>query len=144
MTQQKNNLKVDFISLFAILLFSIVTYSCDPGRVLKISTGKDPGASVTIYCNQQFISRHIKDTLKTKIIVPYSEKGKIKNDTVFFFGIGTWSNDSLLKINAKLIDSIIFENKKQKKTLTNQDEISKYLLEHRKGAMKNVLEISPD
>ena len=126
----------------AFFIFSV--YGCDPARYLSMRCGKDPKSSLSVYCNKQFISRWNNDTGKTAIHLPIIIGGNIKRDTVFFFGIGTWQNDSLIPQYAKNVDSIVFINDKSCTVIRQQSEISKYLLRHRKGAMKQILEISAD
>lgn len=78
------------------------------------------------------------------IILPTIVGNSKKYDTSFLFGIGTWADDTLLEIHSKYVDSIVFENSNRKKTLKDSKEIFEYLKTHRKGGMKQILEISVD
>ena len=132
------------IRTFYVLLLSALFSGCDPARVLKMSVRKNSYSKLFVYCNKQFISRSFSDTNKTVLALPFTIGGTTKHDTSFFFGIGTWADDTLLKIHSKHVDSIVFQKSRGSKTLNGAKEIFEYLKTHRKGGMKQILEISTD
>jgi hypothetical protein len=127
-----------------ILLFSALMAGCNPARVLIINTEDRPGASVTIYANNNILppaNNFVSDgpLKKIKILVP--DSGTANNgEKLILFGSGSWKNP-IVKQLSENIDSIIVGNSKKRIVLKQQREIEKYLLKHRHGLFRHVLTI---
>ncbi|MFN6038904.1 MAG: hypothetical protein ACK452_10595 [Bacteroidota bacterium] len=70
----------------------------------------------------------------------------MSNDSclMLFIRTETWSDNALLKIHSENVDSIVFQKSHDSKILKVSKEIFEYLKTHRKGGMKQILEISDE
>ena len=130
-------LQTAILCLLAILFF----YSCDPARIMQIRTVDKPNYSVTIYANNNILPfQNDKQTEKLVLQFP-SNSLPTKRDTTFRYGIGGWHDKKRMPEFAKHFDSIIIIRNGQKQSLTDQEEITKYLLNQRHGFGKSILTI---
>lgn len=120
---------------------TVFFYSCDPARIMQIRTVDRPNYSVTIYANNNILPFQ-KDKQNEKIILQFpSNNLPPKKDTTFFYGLGGWHDKTRMPEFAKNFDSIIIIRNGQKQSLTDQVEITKYLLKQRHGFAKRILTI---
>lgn len=123
------------------LLVTMIFYSCDPARIMQIRTVDKPNYSVTIYANNNILPFQ-KDKLDEKLILQFpSDNLQTKRDTTFYYGFGGWHDKRRMPEFAKNFDSIVIIRNGQKQSLTDQGEITKFLLEQRHGFAKRILTI---
>ncbi len=123
------------------LLATIIFNSCDPARIMQVRTIDKPNYSVTIYANNNILPFQ-KDKPNEKIVLQFpSNNLPTKRDTTFYYGLGGWHDKTRMPEFAKNFDSIIIIRNGQKQSLTDQVEITKFLLKQRHGFAKRILTI---
>lgn len=137
-------MQAKFFRLEVTLRYLLVTgifYSCDPARIMQIRTNGKANYSVTIYANNKILPFQ-KNKQDEKIILQFPGNNlPTKRDTTFYYGFGGWHNKTRMPEFAKNFDSIIIVRNGQKQSLTDQEEITKYLLKNRHGFAKRILTI---
>jgi hypothetical protein len=123
------------------LLATAIINSCDPARIMQIRTVDKPNYSVTIYANNNILPFQ-NDKQNEKLVLQFpSSNLPTKTDTTFYYGLGGWHDKKSMPEFAKNFDSIIIIRNGQKQSLTDQGEITKYLLKQRHGFAKRILTI---
>lgn len=129
------------LSVFSLLFTITSLQSCDPSRILQIKTLDKPNYSVSIYANRNILPfTREKQNEKFILQIPTTDT-KPRTDTAFRYGIGGWTDKDRMQEFSKTIDSIIIITNGVKLGLTNQPDITQYLLKHRHGFGKSILTI---
>lgn len=110
-----------------------------------VKTANKPYCSVTIYTNENILPRSYlnhQDSTAKKIVIHVPTSDTIpQHEKLFLYGLGGWSDNSVMPDFSKNIDSIIIVNGNGKLTLDEYSEINNYLLKHRHGFAKHILTI---
>lgn len=129
------------VSAFGLFLIQ----ACDPAKILVVRTANKPNYSVTIYANENILPHfypYHQDSIAKKVVIHVPTTDTVgEREKTFFFGLGSWGDNSLMPNFSKKIDSIIIVNNNGKLILDKQTEINDYLLKHRHGFAKRILTI---
>jgi hypothetical protein len=111
---------------------AVLCGSCDNIIMMVIKTPRKSNASVTIYANEVAfpLSRDADPDKKVIVHVPNDSTGR--NKTVYGYGIGFWY-DELIERIAGNTDSIVINNTTGRLTISNKEDIKKFLIQHRTG-----------
>ncbi len=129
------------IAIIYSLFVIFVLESCDPAKVLQVRTINNPNYSITIYANRNILPYADGDRDQKFILQIPTNDIKPKTDTAFSYGIGPWPNKNGMEQFSKNIDSIIIIRNGVKQSLSDQNDITDYLVKQRRGLGKSILRI---
>ena len=127
----------------AIVSLSILTMllsGCDPALVFSVEAARKPNASVTVYMAKDVQNRHSVSAIPRQIIMVPTQDSIPVYKQQYSCGLGGWSNEGVRSF-AENIDSMIIEQQGSRTIYNTKDEITNYLLNHRKGFAKRILYI---
>lgn len=124
---------------FLLFLFvAAIFVCCDPIQVLIIKTRANKNESITLYADD--IS-DLRKTSKEKVVikVPYIDSIS-KNEKIFRYGVGGWSEYEMNLLIQK-IDSIIIIKEREERIIKEPDSIKNFLMKRRSGWAESILTI---
>ena len=115
----------------------LIFASCDPALLLTVKVDNKNTQSIILFTDKRILPfNHDNDSSKFIIQVPY-------NDSIiktFNYGIGAWSNESIIELT-KIIDSIYINDGKNTKILIKKSDMENYLRKNRSGYAGSILTI---
>ena len=134
----KRNSKL-FVASALFLLFFLP--SCDPAKMMIISTGNIPGVKFMAYLHGDIrgLFRTGSGSNEKSVILLSSDTG-MPHDTSFFYGIGNWPETSVEQLADK-IDSIVIIHPHSRLSYDTPAEIKRFLMRRRVGMMNQCIRI---
>ncbi|MGZ8536932.1 MAG: hypothetical protein ACXWV9_01655 [Flavisolibacter sp.] len=126
--------------LFALLIFSVLFFSCDPMRRIDMRNSTDEEIEITwnikedsILVSPFFLSNSKKTTFKLYPESPY-------NRVSMSCGIGVWTPQAIQELTNDL-DSVVIKHKGGEINLNSDEEIKNFLFSRRRGFERDKIRI---